>query len=54
MGFPGSSVVKTLPANTEDAKNVGSIPGTGRSPGAGHGNPFQYSHLENPREREAW
>ena len=43
-GFPGSSVVKTLPA---DAGDLGSILGSGRSPGEGNGNPFQYSCLEN-------
>ena len=43
-GFPGGSVVKNLPANAGDAV---SIPGSGRSPGGGHGNPFQYSCLEN-------
>ena len=39
-GFPGGTVVKNLPANTGDAKNVGSIPGSGRSPGVGNGNPL--------------
>ena len=43
-GFPGGSVVKNLPANAADA---GSIPGLGRSPGEGNGNPLQYSCLEN-------
>ena len=51
MDFPGGSVVKNLPANVRDA---GSIPGSGRSPGGGHGNPVQYSCLENPMDREAW
>ena len=37
-----------------DIENTGSIPGLGRSPGVGNGNPFQYSHLENPMDREAW
>ena len=36
------------------AGDVGSIPGSGRSPGGGHGNPFQYSCLENPMDRGAW
>ena len=40
MGFPGGSVVKSPPANPGDS---GWIPGSGRSPGGGHGNPFQYS-----------
>ena len=44
-------MIKNLPANAGD---VGSIPGLGRSPGEGQGNPLQYSCLENPRDREAW
>ena len=44
-GFPGGSGVKNLPANAGD---VGSIPGSGRSPGGGNGNPLQYSCLEEP------
>ena len=47
-------VVKNPPANAEDIRNVGSIPGLGRSPGGGHGNPLQYSCLENPMDRRAW
>ena len=47
-------VVKNLPANTGALRNVGSIPGSGRSPGRGHGNPLQYSCLENPMDRGAW
>ena len=47
MGFPGGSVVKNPPANAGD---IGSIPGPGRSPGRGNGNPLQYSCLENPVE----
>ena len=43
-GFPGDSIVKNLPANAGD---VGLIPGSGRSPGGGHGNPLQYSCLKN-------
>ena len=39
-------VVKNLPANAEDEKDLGSIPGSGRSPGEGHGNPLQYSFLD--------
>ena len=50
-GFPGGSVVKDLPANAGDS---GSIPGSGRSPGGGHGSPLQYSCLENPMDRGAW
>ena len=51
MGLPGGSVVKNLPANAGDA---GSIPGSGRSSGGGHGNALQYSCLENPMDRGAW
>ena len=47
-------VVKNLPANAGDIRNSGSISGLGRCPGEGHGNPLQYSCLENPRVREAW
>ena len=46
-------VVKNLPANIEDIRDVHSIPGLGRSPGGGHGNPLQYSCLENPMDRGA-
>ena len=49
--FPGSSVGKNSPANTGD---TGSIPGSGRSPAGGNGNPLQYSCLENPMDRGAW
>ena len=47
-------VVKNPPAKAGDARDVGSIPGLGRFPGGGHGNPLQYSCLKNPRDREAW
>ena len=47
-------VVKNLPAIAGDIRDVGSIPGLGRSPGGGHGNPVQYSCLENPMDRETW
>ena len=50
MGFPGDTVVKNPSANAGDARDVHAIPGLGRSPGGGHGNPLQYSNLENPRE----
>ena len=50
-GFPGGSVVKNLPVVQGDED---SIPGLGRSPGEGNGNPLQYSCLENPRDRGAW
>ena len=45
------TVVKNPPAN---ARDMGSIPGPGRSPGEGNGNPLQYSFLENPMDRGAW
>ena len=47
-------MVKNPPANAGDTRDTGSIPGSGRSPGAGHGNPLQYSCLENPMDRGAW
>ena len=47
-------VVKNLPANAGDIRDMGSIPGLGRSPGEGNGNPLQYSCLENPMDRRAW
>ena len=50
-GFPGGSVVKNLPVVQGDE---GSIPGLGRSPGEGNGNPLQYSCLKNPLDRGAW
>ena len=50
-GFLGGSVVRNLPANARDA---GLIPGSGRSPGGGNGNPVQYSCLENLMGRGAW
>ena len=53
-GFSGGSVVKNLPANAGDTRDVGSIPGSGRSPGVANGYPFQYFCLENPMDREAW
>jgi len=47
-------VVKNPPANAGNIRDTGSIPGSGRCPGGGHGNPLQYSFLENPMDREAW
>ena len=50
-------VVKNPPANAGDIRDMGSVPGSevsGRSPGGGHGNPLQYSCLENPMDRGAW
>ena len=54
VGFPGGSVVKNWPASVGDTEDLGSIPGWGRSPGVGIGNPLQYSCLENPIDRRAW
>ena len=50
-GFPGGSEGKASACNAGD---LGSIPGLGRSPGEGNGNPLQYSCLENPMDAEAW
>ena len=47
-------VVKNSPANAGDVRDKGSVPGSERSPGGGHGNPLQYSCLENPMDRGAW
>ena len=47
-------VVKNLPANAGDERDVGSILGSGRSPGGENGNPLQYSCLENSKDRGAW
>ena len=49
-GYSGGSVVKNLPAKATDARDSGLIPGWGRSPGAGNGNPLHYSYLENPMD----
>ena len=51
MGFPGGSEVKASACNVVD---LGSIPGSGRSPGEESGNPLQYSCLENPMDGAAW
>ena len=51
QGFPGGSEDKASACNVGDP---GSIPGLGKSPGEGNGNPLQYSCLENPMERGAW
>ena len=51
LGSPGGSVVKNLPANTG---GMGSIPGLGRSPEEGNGDPLQYAWLGNPVDRRAW
>ena len=47
-------VVKNLPANAGNIRDMSSIPGPGRSPEGGHGSPLQYSYLENPVDRGAW
>ena len=57
LPFKASQVtlgVKNPTANAEDIRDVGLIPESGRSPGGEHGNPPQYSCLENPMDREAW
>ena len=54
MGFPGGSGVKNPPANAGATGNTGSIPGPGRSPGVGDGNPLQYSWGNNPMDGGAW
>ena len=55
MGFlRGTSGEKNLPANTGDVRDTGLNPGLGRSPRGGHGNPLQYSCLENPMDRGMW
>ena len=53
VGFPGGAY-KELPASAGDTIDVGSIPGSGGSPGGGNGNPPQYSGLENPMDGGAW
>ena len=52
ISFPGVLVVQNLPTNAGDTGDMGSIPESGRFPGGGHGNPLQYSCLENPRTEE--
>ena len=54
MDFPGGTVVKNLPANAVDARDADLIPGSGRSPGAGNGNPLRSSCLGNLTDRGAW
>ena len=50
----GGAVVKNPPASAEDARVMGSVPGSGRSPGVGNGTPLQFSCLENSMDRGAW
>ena len=52
--LPGGSAVKILAANAGDSGDMGLIPGLGRSSERGHGDPFQYSCLENPTDKGAW
>ena len=54
LGFPGGAVVRNSPANAGDSRDVGLIPGSGRSPGEGNGNPLLYSCLQNFMDRRAW
>ena len=54
MASQAALVAKNPPVSTRVARHAGSIPGLGRSPGGGHGNPLQYSCLENPIDRGAW
>ena len=54
MGFSCDSGVKNPPASAGDVRDTGSIPGSERSLGRGHGNPLQYSCLEKPMDRGAW
>jgi len=53
-GFPGGSVGKESTCSAGDAGDIGSVPGSGRSPGWEQGNPLPYSCLENPMDRRAW
>ena len=53
-GFPGGASVKHLSANRGDKRDAGLIPGSGRSPEGGYGNPLQYSCPENPMDGGAW
>ena len=54
LGFPGGTSSKELPATHRDLRDVGLIPESGKSPRGGHGNPLQYSCLENPMNRGVW
>ena len=54
LGFPGGSVVKNTPIYAGDARDSGSIPGSGRSPGVGNGNLLEYSRLVNPMDGGTW
>ena len=54
MGFPDGSAGKESTCSAGDIGDLGSIPGSGRPPGGGNGNPHQHSCLENPKDRGAW
>ena len=54
LGLPRCLSGQESACKAEDTGDVGSIPGLGRSPGGGHGSPFQYSCLENPMDRGTW
>ena len=54
MAYQVVTVVKNAHANSGDLRDMGSVPGLGRCPGGGHGNPLQYSCLENPMDKGGW
>ena len=54
LGFPGGTVVKNPPDNSGDIRDMGSITGSGSSPGGGNGKPLQYSCMGNPMNRGPW
>ena len=54
LGFPDGSSGKESACSAGASRDAGSIPGSGRSPGGGYGNPLQYSCLENPMDKGAW
>ena len=54
MGLPCDTVVKNPPVSAREARDTGSTPGLGRSPGRGYDNPLQYPCLESPMDRGAW
>ena len=54
MGFTGGAVLKYMPANAGDSRDMGLIPGSGRSPGVGYNNYLKYSCLKNPMDRGTW
>ena len=54
MGFPGGSVAKNPPANAGDTRDVGLLPGLGRSPGGGHGDPLHAMDMKNPVDGGTW